>query len=97
MTLPGHWCKSPPPSSKQPVALADKPFLVVCSNQTNLAIKGIIGLKAMSRIAQLTKNDDSYGEVADRYLKGWQELGINTKANPPHATLSYGDNDSHGN
>ena len=51
----------------------------------------------MSQIAQLTKHDDSYGEVADRYLKGWQELGINTKANPPHTTLSYGDNDSHGN
>lgn len=66
------------------------------SNQTNLAIKGIIGLKAMSRIAQLTKNDDQFGDVADRYLKSWKELGINTQANPPHTTLSYGDNDSHG-
>ncbi len=66
------------------------------SNQTNLAIKGIIGLKAMSEIAQLTGNDDPYGETADRYLKGWKDLGINTKANPPHTTLSYGDGNSHG-
>ncbi len=66
------------------------------SNQTNLAIKGIIGLKAMSQIAQLTKQEDKFGEVADRYLKGWKELGINSKASPPHTTLSYGDDNSHG-
>jgi hypothetical protein len=68
----------------------------VCSNQTNLAIKGIIGLKAMSRIAQLTHNEDKFGKVADSYLEGWKGLGINTQADPPHTTLSYGDNDSHG-
>ena len=67
-----------------------------CSNQTNLAIKGIIGLKAMSQIALLTNNDDPFAEVADRYLKGWKELAINSQANPPHTTLSYGDKDSHG-
>jgi hypothetical protein len=74
-------------------ALADNP---PCSNQTNLAIKGIIGLKAMSQIAQLTNNEDRYGEIAHRYLDGWKELRINSQANPPHTTLSYGDNDSHG-
>lgn len=50
----------------------------------------------MSQIAQLTNNDDPYGEIAHRYLDGWKELGINSQANPPHTTLSYGDNDSHG-
>lgn len=70
---------------------------LVCRNQTNLAIKGIIGLKAMSQIARLTNNVDSFGDTADRYLKGWKELAINSKASPPHTTLSYGDSDSHGN
>jgi hypothetical protein len=67
-----------------------------CSNQTNLAIKGIIGLKAMSQIAKLTNNDDQFGDVADKYLQQWTKLGINTQANPPHTTLSYGNNSSHG-
>ncbi|KAL2129393.1 hypothetical protein VTI74DRAFT_7851 [Chaetomium olivicolor] len=76
--------------------LSTDDFAGTLANQTNLAIKGIIGLRAMSEIAKLTNNDDPFGEVADRYLKGWQELGINTQANLPHTTLSYGDNDSHG-
>ncbi|KAL2166674.1 hypothetical protein VTG60DRAFT_2304 [Thermothelomyces hinnuleus] len=76
--------------------LSTDDFAGTLANQTNLAIKGIIGLKAMSQIAQLTNNKDKYGEVADRYLKGWKDLGINTKADPPHTTLSYGDDDSHG-
>jgi hypothetical protein len=71
-------------------------YFFAVSNQTNLAIKGIIGLKAMSQIAQLTNNEDRFGKIADRYLDGWKELGINSKANPPHTTLSYGDDNSHG-
>lgn len=50
----------------------------------------------MSRIAQLTNNKDPFGEIADRYLQGWKSLGINYDAKPPHTTLSYGDNNSHG-
>jgi hypothetical protein len=50
----------------------------------------------MSQIAQLTNNDDTYGEVADRYLEGWKGFGINSQANPPHTTLSYGNADTHG-
>ncbi|KAL2162388.1 hypothetical protein VTH06DRAFT_7301 [Thermothelomyces fergusii] len=76
--------------------LSTDDFAGTLANQTNLAIKGIIGLKAMSRIAQLTNNNNRYGEIADRYLEGWKDLGINTKADPPHTTLSYGDDDSHG-
>ena len=66
------------------------------SNQTNLAIKGIIGLKAMSRIAQLTNNPDKFGEIAQQYLEGWKTFAINTNATPPHTKLSYGDENSHG-
>ncbi|EAQ84675.1 hypothetical protein CHGG_08689 [Chaetomium globosum CBS 148.51] len=76
--------------------LSTDDFAGTLANQTNLAIKGIIGLKAMSQIAQLTNNDDAFGEVADRYLEGWKGFGINSQANPPHTTLSYGNANSHG-
>ncbi|KAK8083629.1 hypothetical protein PG996_002410 [Apiospora saccharicola] len=69
------------------------------ANQTNLAIKGIIGLRAMSEIAKLTGNSDDekrFGDTATSYLSQWQSLGTNSAANPPHTTLSYGDADSHG-
>lgn len=67
-----------------------------CSNQTNLAIKGIIGLKAMSQIANLTGNPDKWGSTADDYLVKWRVLGVNNNSPVPHTTLSYGDNSSHG-
>ncbi|KAL1842223.1 hypothetical protein VTJ49DRAFT_5835 [Mycothermus thermophilus] len=76
--------------------LSTDDFAGTLSNQTNLAIKGIIGLKAMSQIAQLTNHSDSYGAVADSYLQGWRSLAINTAANPPHTTLSYGQNETYG-
>ncbi|KAI1462679.1 glutaminase A [Annulohypoxylon moriforme] len=69
------------------------------ANQTNLGLKGIIGLRAMSEISSLTGNTDdanSYLDTATSYISQWQGFGLNTAANPPHATLSYGDNDSHG-
>ncbi|KAI0009953.1 glutaminase A [Xylariaceae sp. FL0662B] len=69
------------------------------ANQTNLGLKGIIGLRAMSEIARLTGNADdatSFGDTATSYISQWQDLGINKESNPPHATLSYGDDNSHG-
>lgn len=68
-------------------------------NQTNLALKGIIGLRAMSEISKLTGNsadEKSFGETAASYITQWQDLGINKAANPPHTTLNYGDGASHG-
>ena len=50
----------------------------------------------MSRIAQLTGNDDEYGSIAKDYLGKWQGFAINKKANPPHTTLAYGNDSSHG-
>ncbi|KAL2022016.1 hypothetical protein VTK56DRAFT_6256 [Thermocarpiscus australiensis] len=76
--------------------LSTDDFAGTLANQTNLAIKGIIGLKAMSHIAQLANNPDKFGSIADDYLTQWQTYGINSDANPPHTTLSYGDKDSHG-
>jgi hypothetical protein len=67
------------------------------SNQTNLALKGIIGLKAMAHITELTgDNNKTYASVADDYLKFWLDNAINKAANPPHSKLAYQDNNSHG-
>lgn len=62
-------------------------------NNTNLAIKGIVGIGAMAQIANLTghKADaTNFSKTATTYVDKWQKLGINTAANPPHATLEYG-------
>ncbi|KAF7718747.1 Glutaminase [Penicillium ucsense] len=69
------------------------------ANQTNLALKGMIGIQAMSVIAERTghvADAKNYSTIAHDYIKQWQTLGINSKANPPHTTLSYGDDNSHG-
>ena len=74
-------------------------FAGALANQTNLAIKGIIGIEAMAQIANRTGNavdGANYTNIAHDYVTQWQQLGINTAANPPHATLSYGANDTHG-
>ncbi|CAJ2502899.1 Uu.00g102930.m01.CDS01 [Anthostomella pinea] len=69
------------------------------ANQTNLAIKGIIGLRAMADIAGVTGHADdaaSYFATATNYIAQWQGYGINHAANPPHTTLSYNEPDSYG-
>jgi hypothetical protein len=68
-------------------------------NQTNLALKGIIGIKAMSSIADLTGHKEDglkYTKIADDYITRWQALSIAQDAKPPHTTLNYGDNQTHG-
>lgn len=67
-------------------------------NQTNLALKGIIGIAAMATIANLTGNTDdasNYSSIADNYITQWQTLGIAMDADPPHTTLAYGMNDTY--
>lgn len=62
-------------------------------NQTNLALKGIIGIEAMSQLSSLinqTADAQNYTTIAHDYITKWQALGINTAANPPHAILNYG-------
>lgn len=69
------------------------------SSQTNLAIKGIIALKAMSEIAGRTSNADSvqkYADLASKYLEFWTEHAMNSEASPPHTTLAYDNPDSYG-
>lgn len=53
----------------------------------------------MSHIASLTNHPDvaaNYSSIAQDYISQWQTLGFALDANPPHATLSYGSNDSWG-
>ncbi|KAK8244847.1 glutaminase GtaA [Phyllosticta capitalensis] len=71
------------------------------ANQTNLALKGIIGIEAMSQIANLTGHADDaskYHQTAVDYITQWQGLAIvnGTNGGPAHTTLSYGDAASHG-
>ncbi|KAJ3759151.1 hypothetical protein EV360DRAFT_82372 [Lentinula raphanica] len=61
-------------------------------NQTNLAIKGIIGIKAMSVISKKYLDDSdaasSYSSTAASYLKKWKTYGISS--DETHLTLEYG-------
>lgn len=66
------------------------------ANQTNLALKGIIGLKAMGQIANLTGNVVTYEATAEDYLPQWQNFGVNFDASPQHSVLDYNDPNSHG-
>ncbi|KAF2848167.1 DUF1793-domain-containing protein [Plenodomus tracheiphilus IPT5] len=68
------------------------------ANQTNLALKGIIGLEAMSQISKIVGKDadaDKFTTIAHDYLTEWTDLGINHAANPPHSTLSYDNMSTH--
>lgn len=60
------------------------------ANQTNLALKGIIGIKAMSEIADMVGNDDDarhYHDIAADYIEKWKEYGISRDRT--HAKLAY--------
>jgi len=68
-------------------------------NQTNLALKGILGIEAMAQIANRTGHSAAganYSSIAHDYITKWQTLGFALDAKPPHATLSYGQNSTWG-
>ena len=53
----------------------------------------------MGKIANMTDNKAdgaNFTATAQDYVNRWQELGIARNADPPHTTLSYGDEKSHG-
>ncbi|TQS32185.1 hypothetical protein Golomagni_07508 [Golovinomyces magnicellulatus] len=67
-------------------------------NQTNLAIKGIIALKAMSKVSEMTGNaadQKKYSDVADDYFKYWNRNAINRAVDTPHSILQYGAPDTY--
>ncbi|KAF3917174.1 hypothetical protein ABW20_dc0103165 [Dactylellina cionopaga] len=60
------------------------------ANQTNLALKGILGIKAMSELAAVVGNakDEKYfSDVADSYVKTWHELALTRDGT--HTKLAY--------
>jgi Domain of unknown function (DUF1793)/Domain of unknown function (DUF4965) len=61
------------------------------ANQTNLALKGIIGIRAMSEISDLvgeTKDAKYYRNVSESYIKQWQEE-FAVSRDGTHAKLAY--------
>ncbi|EIW62037.1 DUF1793-domain-containing protein [Trametes versicolor FP-101664 SS1] len=65
------------------------------TNQTNLAIKGIIGIKAMSEIAAMkgdTAKASSYSSTVSQYVQQWEKLATSTDGT--HLTLTYGNDTS---
>lgn len=74
-----------------------QPLTLSIRNQTNLALKGILGIGAMSQIANLTGHADTaanYSAIARDYMSQWQTLGFALESDPPHAKLSYGNAES---
>ena len=54
----------------------------------------------MAVIAKMMGNAEdaaNYTNIAHDYIDQWQNFGIAYDAVPPHATLAYGQNDTHGN
>ncbi|KAI0793186.1 hypothetical protein C8Q75DRAFT_804004 [Abortiporus biennis] len=65
------------------------------ANLTNLAIKGIVGIKAMAAISQaLDKTNDSahYDSIATTYANQWQTLALSSDLT--HIVADYGDDGS---
>jgi Domain of unknown function (DUF1793) len=68
-------------------------------NQTNLALKGMIGIEAMAIISNLTgkpQEAQNYTGIANKYISQWLTLGIASNNNPPHSTLAYGQDNTYG-
>lgn len=79
--------------------LSTDDFQGTLANQTNLALKGIIAIEAMSVIASKTGNTNdstTYHNTATDYINKWQQYAVVTGANPPHTNLDYQDDSSHG-
>jgi hypothetical protein len=58
--------------------------------QTNLALKGIIGIKAFSELADLldhSSDAEHYRNISETYIKKWEEYGMSRDGS--HAKLAY--------
>ncbi|KAG9236431.1 hypothetical protein BJ875DRAFT_482256 [Amylocarpus encephaloides] len=84
---------SPPTKSPPMISPARLP-----TRQTSLS-KAHIGIESMAIIANITGNTaagEYYTNIAHSYITQWQTLGVAQDAHPPHTTLGYGLNDTHG-
>jgi len=67
------------------------------ANQTNLAVKSIVALRAASVIFQILGDNDKsqqYNSTASSFLGQWQKIAL--ASDQSHYTLSYGNNTSWG-
>lgn len=70
--------------------LSTDDFAGLLPNQTNLALKGIIGIRAMSDIADFVGNDNDaryYKNISQNYIGKWQEYGLSRDGT--HTKLAY--------
>ncbi|KAJ3931095.1 MAG: hypothetical protein NXY57DRAFT_941060 [Lentinula lateritia] len=77
--------------------LSTDDFAGTLANQTNLAIKGIVGIAAMAKIAALlgdTSKSSNYSSIASSYVSEWQAFATSSEGN--HLTLNYGNDSSWG-
>ncbi|KAH9938229.1 uncharacterized protein B0H18DRAFT_1112408 [Fomitopsis serialis] len=77
--------------------LSSDAFAGSLTNQTDLALKGIIGIKAMAEIASLLGNssaNSNYNSIASSYVQKWQQMA--TTSDGIHLTLQYGNSSSWG-
>ncbi|KAK6331174.1 hypothetical protein TWF696_003241 [Orbilia brochopaga] len=60
------------------------------ANQTNLALKGILGIKAMAELAGVvgnSKDEKYFTDVANKYIKTWHSLALTRDGS--HTKLAY--------
>ena len=72
-------------------------FAGALANQTNLALKAILGINAMGKIAELTENKkdaEEFNDTSYEYMNAWE--GYAFEQNSTHAKLAYQLNDSWG-
>jgi Domain of unknown function (DUF1793) len=72
-------------------------FAGALANQTNLALKAILGINAMGKIAELTgntKDAEEFNDTSYKYMNAWE--GYAFEHNSTHAKLAYQLNDSWG-
>ncbi|KAJ7761626.1 hypothetical protein DFH07DRAFT_815613 [Mycena maculata] len=72
--------------------LSTDDFAGTLANQTNLAIKGIVGIRAMAEISQILGNNATaanYSAIAGDYVTKWQVYSASTTG--AHLTLAYGE------
>lgn len=65
-------------------------FAGALANQTNLALKAILGIRAMSDVAELTghyKDAREFLDISENYMSKWETYAF--EENATHAKLAY--------
>lgn len=60
------------------------------ANQTNLAVKALVGIKAMSELSAImgnTEDSEKYAKIAESYLPKWEEYAVSRDGS--HTKLAY--------